>query len=235
MLYLCLILMLFPFHGLSQEKQMQTRVRTAVYGVVSDYMGTPVSGVTVTAGALETTTFDDGKFFLQGLEAGQAVIEFTKPGFETVRRSINVNVGQTIRINISAFKRLKPRESQKNLLGFPLEQITKRGVNLFASPSPDGQKLAVEVLDEDTYGFDVWIIDSSGARIAKLSQLSDNESNPRWSPVGGAILFSSSSFRNGYRIWSIPDTGNRSADFLDYGITPAWSPDAEWIVYSKSF
>jgi len=233
MLYHCLIILLLALPILFQEKAVQTKIHTAIYGTVYDQDGTPVRAVTVSVGKLATNTYDDGKFFLEGVPSGETVVEFKKPGFETAKRSLFIKRGETVHVDITSFKKSISSKSYQNLLGLPVQQITKSGVNLFASSSPDRERLAVEVLDKSTFGFDIWILSSNGQKILLLTHLADDESNPHWSPSGETIIFSSFSYKNGYRIWTVTSSVKRSPVFVDKGITPSWSSDGQWIVYAK--
>jgi serine/threonine protein kinase len=111
--------------------------------------------------------------------------------------------------------------------------------------SPDGQRVAVDVVDPRTGAADIWIYDT--ARGAPIRFTSDpfDESGPVWSPDGGRILMRMD--RGGPASLKIGSAApnlyakaiSTGADELIASDRSAlggedWSPDGRWIAYSRT-
>ncbi len=79
--------------------------------------------------------------------------------------------------------------------------------------SPDGKRIAFvsnrtgQAFDEDR-NTDVWVIDATGGPLTKVSDHSEGDTSPRWSPDGRTIAFLSAVPEKSHpRIWLAPSTG----------------------------
>jgi eukaryotic-like serine/threonine-protein kinase len=102
--------------------------------------------------------------------------------------------------------------------------------------SPDGQKLAVVIIDSQNNIRSTWIIDVRGHQKSRLTYGSPSVL-PVWSPDSNQILFTSIG-QGGPRIFSVPATGVGQAELLfpsegsDY--TQSWSSDGRYIAFTRS-
>ena len=105
--------------------------------------------------------------------------------------------------------------------------------------SPDGRHLVyVRVAvdrEGDTYTRDLWLKDLETQRHRPLTTHEANDSNPRFSPDGKRVAFTSTR-RDSNQIWVIGlDSGEaRPLTELEGGAgSPVWSPDGEQIAFSS--
>jgi len=101
--------------------------------------------------------------------------------------------------------------------------------------SPDGKKI-VFVSDRDTAGrTQIYVMQSNGSRVVRLTNDSGSDSDPQWSPDGTRIVFVSNRDGNS-EIYSMRPSGggprnltlNTAAD-----ASPSWSPDSAHIVFTS--
>ena len=128
------------------------------------------------------------------------------------------------------------RDSTDIIQAIPAQGISRvvaayKGMNLGASPSPDGKYLAL-ILSRDGQ-VDLYIKSLTGRARRRLTRDSAPEASPCWSPAGGSICYASGiSGRPQLYIISmaggvprhLPTTGQEA-------VTPSWSDDNQ-IVYS---
>ena len=88
--------------------------------------------------------------------------------------------------------------------------------------SPDGTKIAFvsdrtgKEFDEGSNS-DVWVMDAAGGSLTKVSQSDEPDSQPRWSPDGGTIVFLGESEQQAFpQIWLASSAG---------GSTPYWAAE----------
>jgi eukaryotic-like serine/threonine-protein kinase len=97
--------------------------------------------------------------------------------------------------------------------------------------SPDGQRLAVTILDEGAYS--IWTTDSPGGSMARLAEAS---LNPVWSPDGSRLAFTSA--RDGLDIAIMPSDGSRPATPIivdgTYKLPTSWTPDGQFVVFTRN-
>jgi eukaryotic-like serine/threonine-protein kinase len=102
--------------------------------------------------------------------------------------------------------------------------------------SPDGQRIAVDIVDPKIGTADIWIFDVARGAPLRVSTEPTNENQPVWSPDGGRILFRSE--RTGSpSLWAQAfSTGQLELVVRTPSpLTPEdWSADGKWIAYSDN-
>lgn len=105
--------------------------------------------------------------------------------------------------------------------------------------SPDGSRIVYmrRGMDKmkDRRTSRLWIINSDGSGHMKLTHRDVNESNPRWSPDGSRIAFSSSAEGNGSEIYVFWVESGKMARVTQLERSPnglSWSPDGKQIAFS---
>jgi Tol biopolymer transport system component/DNA-binding winged helix-turn-helix (wHTH) protein len=101
--------------------------------------------------------------------------------------------------------------------------------------SPDGKRIAF--LSGRTGSGEIWVCDSDGANLIKLTNLNNtNTGTPRWSPDGRTIVFDS--LAQGNRdIWMVsPGIGGprRLTTEPTEETVPSWSRDGRWIYFCSN-
>ena len=103
--------------------------------------------------------------------------------------------------------------------------------------SPDGQKVALVIIDPQNNVRNTWIFDVRGHQKTRLTYESSAAVVPVWSPDGNQILFTS--FGQGLaRIFSVPATGVGQAELFfasegsDYA--QSWSSDGRYIAFLRN-
>jgi Tol biopolymer transport system component len=78
---------------------------------------------------------------------------------------------------------------------------------------------------------DIWVINSDGTSLTRLTNTPENEDDLAWSPDGSMAAFSRSS--NGkLNIWTMNAEGmNEKQLTTKGGLNPSWSPDGMWIAF----
>lgn len=106
--------------------------------------------------------------------------------------------------------------------------------------SPDGKWVAfvqaVPVLEEDKseYRNQIWLISTDKKELLQLTNGTNGDSSPEWSPDSKYIAFVSKRNSDKEQIWIIPITGGeaRQLTYAKNGAsTPRWSPDAKKIAF----
>lgn len=114
-----------------------------------------------------------------------------------------------------------------------------------AQMSPDGRTTLFTVTQvhkdkkKNTYQSHIWKTTSTG-RATQFTNSTQSESNPRWSPDGTQICFSSGrdagDSKKGGQIWTMPADGGEGIALTDlkHGAgNPTWSPDGKTILFSS--
>jgi len=117
--------------------------------------------------------------------------------------------------------------------------------------SPDGSKVIFTYsqvnMGEDKYDTHIWLLDLSKKRPVQFTHGKENASNPRWSPDGKTILFTSSrpseddkkddKEKKKAQIYLIPVDGGEARRITDHedGVqNPMWSPDGKTIYFTSA-
>jgi len=110
------------------------------------------------------------------------------------------------------------------------------GSNLSPAVSPDGRRVAM-ILSKDGWT-DLYVCDSDGGNLKRLTTSRQDESSPSWSPDGQFICFAG---KIGERrsLCKIPAGGGSVQTITTGGVPsptePDWSPDGKWIAFTAQF
>jgi Tol biopolymer transport system component len=120
--------------------------------------------------------------------------------------------------------------------GTPVRMVPDETRPHIAIWSPDGTRMAINVIDRDRST--IWLADSVGGNRREMTTEGFEALRPPrpWSPDGKAVLYESR--RTGTRdIWLLPMDGSAPRQLTndvrdDYN--PSWSPDGKWIAFSSN-
>ncbi len=109
----------------------------------------------------------------------------------------------------------------------------RKGLNIAPDWSPDGKKIVL-TLSQDDGNSDIYIINSDGKKVSRLTSNWANDVSPCWSPDGKKIAFVSN--RSGTPQIYIMEVRTRKVRRLtfegSYNTTPAWSPKGDKIAFT---
>ncbi|UCG39508.1 MAG: Tol-Pal system beta propeller repeat protein TolB [bacterium] len=114
------------------------------------------------------------------------------------------------------------------------EKITGgMGVDVGAEFSPDGRKLAF--MRDEEGNPDIYITDSRGKGLTRITWLRSVEASPTWSPDGSRIAFVSDRYGQPQIFVMNADGSDTRRVTFDgaYNTSPSWSPDGELIAYTS--
>lgn len=99
--------------------------------------------------------------------------------------------------------------------------------------SPLGNRIAF-VSDRDSAGFDIYLMNTDGGSVKRLTTDAENSVQPAWSPDGGTLAFATD--RNGApgEIYVMDTTGGNLLNLTNHtasDLTPTWSPDGTEIAF----
>ena len=126
--------------------------------------------------------------------------------------------------------------------GSEITQLTTAGdINIHPARSPDGSRIAY-ISSRAPAGLHVMNADGSGDRA--LNPKGESDEYPAWSPDGRTIAFvrnpdpdAVTGYVVPYQVYLVDADGSnrRRLTTLPAGaaLTPAWSPDGRWIVFSR--
>ena len=145
-----------------------------------------------------------------------------------MKRSLFVLVSFLLVIYTSAQTNWSPEQCLK------IKNIT------VVQPSPDGQKVlytvreAVMTDDRSEYINQVWLCNSNGSNAIQLTKGDKNSSNPKWSPDGNWIAFTSSRDSK-TNLYMLPVGGGESEKLTDVKTSVGnyeWSRDGKMIAFA---
>src|SRR5713101_2378950 len=102
------------------------------------------------------------------------------------------------------------------------------GSNISPAVSPDGGRVAM-ILSRDGWT-DLYVCNSDGTGLKRLTKSPQDESSPCWSPDGKWIAFTVQ-FRD-FEIAVVP-AGGGSATLLVEGEDPSWAPNSRTLIYAR--
>ncbi len=119
--------------------------------------------------------------------------------------------------------------------GNRLTDISEHGVGEWRNPdwSPDGRKLVHLRFLDNTFGEEVFVMDSTGSNPVRLTNNERNDRSPSWSPDGDWIAWSPITDDGNYELWIMRADGTDKQKLADEGREPAWGPNSERIVFAK--
>jgi dipeptidyl aminopeptidase/acylaminoacyl peptidase len=104
--------------------------------------------------------------------------------------------------------------------------------------SPDGSRVAYCVreidADADTYRTSIWAVPTAGGDVRRLARGGRTESQPRWSPDGRFLAFTSDRAGGSPQLYLMPASGGEAQRLTDLprGVSePAWSPDSRSVAF----
>jgi TolB protein len=110
------------------------------------------------------------------------------------------------------------------------------GSNISPAASPDGSKVAM-ILSKDGWT-DLYVCNSDGSGLKRLTRSPQDESSPCWSPDGHWICYASKD-RERRALRKISPSGGESHVVSTSGLPsptePDWSPDGKWIAFTVQY
>jgi TolB protein len=104
--------------------------------------------------------------------------------------------------------------------------------------SPDGKKIVFEMEVPKNNSGKIYVIDSNGKNLKRLTNYIDWEVYPIWSPDGKKIVFNRWVKGEGWKIYIMNADGTNverltnNPSFIEEGC-PAWSSDGRWVAFQE--
>ena len=111
----------------------------------------------------------------------------------------------------------------------PPEPVLAEGAHyIWPRLSPDGKRVAFDLLDNSDY--DIWVYDIAARAKTRITMGPGDETAPLWTPAGNALLYTA----NGGLVWQRSDGSGRATQLLQ-GVSIPWSfaPDGKRVAYHK--
>jgi len=119
--------------------------------------------------------------------------------------------------------------------GSNLKDISEHGVGEWRDPdwSSKGRKIVHLRFLDDTFGEEVFVMDSTGANALRLTDNEQNDRSPAWSPDGQWIAWSHST-GDGLAVSVMRADGSNKQQLVGSPTAePSWAPDSERLVFIK--
>jgi Tol biopolymer transport system component len=120
-------------------------------------------------------------------------------------------------------------------------EATNAPVTTPTPPPPVGRQGRLIFASQRSGNFDIWLMDlADPTQVQQLTHDPANDVEPRWSPDGHRILFSSTRERmTGINdLWVMEADGRNARRLLDWADSyewgAAWSPDGRWIAFTST-
>jgi Tol biopolymer transport system component/predicted Ser/Thr protein kinase len=99
--------------------------------------------------------------------------------------------------------------------------------------SPDGKKVVFQAGWSGNLNTEIWVCDSDGRNLQKLTNLDRHSGTPRWSPDGRQIAFDTrmESHSEIYVISAEGSSPRRITTGTSDDVVPSWSRDGRWIYF----
>ena len=123
--------------------------------------------------------------------------------------------------------------------GTTLRDIGEPGRYRNPALSPDGARIAVEMLELRTRTEDIWIVDSKTGEPSKFTFEPHNDIWPVWSPDGRRVAFSSDRQAGDSDLYIKPSDGGAGETLLlkmgaeTLAAPLSWSPDGKFLVFRR--
>ena len=120
-----------------------------------------------------------------------------------------------------------PKSSQKPLIAFPL--TTLQGAERYPAISPDGTLIAFTWDGDQLHNDDIYVQQTSGSRMVRVTTHPDSEIQPTWSPDGLFLAFlrRSKSQTVAYRLVLVSSLGGSEREVASVYGGLDWSPDGQ--------
>lgn len=124
----------------------------------------------------------------------------------------------------------------------PELQVKTRGVGA-PRVSPDGKRVvytisdAVMTADKSEFVTQIWLASTDGKENFQLTFNDKSSTNPKWSPDGNWIAFTSNRKDNKNNIYVLPLRGGEAEQITDVKTSVAnfeWSPDGKWVAFTMA-
>jgi Tol biopolymer transport system component len=127
--------------------------------------------------------------------------------------------------------------------GSGMRVLTEKVLGIDPVWSPDGSRIAFVGTRPLPWNRDIWVIDTDGTNLRRVTRDRWDDRNPEWSPDGEHIAFvrhpvsgQGTEFANSVDIWVAPASGGLATRLTNdpgWSGDPAWSPDGGRIVYVR--
>jgi len=107
------------------------------------------------------------------------------------------------------------------------------GSNISPAVSPNGKQVAM-ILSKDG-ATDLYVCNTDGSGLRRLTKSREDESSPCWSPDGQWICYAGKS-KERRSLWKVSPGGGAPVRISTSGVSnpsePDWSPDGKWIIFT---
>ncbi|MFY9620233.1 MAG: S9 family peptidase [Pyrinomonadaceae bacterium] len=124
----------------------------------------------------------------------------------------------------------------------PELQVKTRGVGT-PRVSPDGRRVvytisdAVMTADKSEFVTQIWLASTDGKENFQLTFNDKSSTNPKWSPDGNWIAFTSNRKDNKNNLYVLPLRGGEAEQITDVKTSVSnfeWSPDGKWVAFTMA-